>query len=165
MHHSKGQKQHRTEILIFLTQVSALSVTACELLTCKANQTFLSKLCLSRRMLELPDSAMFDSKLEGQTTCSSITAPRHVLGFALLMWSLSISAGRRCSGSAAQRWEGCRVCPLLLVATTSFNPPPNPIKLHLGCAQGFVFLATPSGRLFQSFVFLAGNLLTLFVAS
>lgn len=47
----------------------------------------------------------------------------------------------------------------------SFNLPPNPIKLHFGSAQGFVFLATPSGRLFQSFVFLAGNLLMLFMAS
>ena len=165
MFQSKGQKQCRTEILNFLAQISALSVIACKLLPCKANQTFLSRLCLSLRMLELPPSAMLDSRLEGQTGCSSITAPRHVLGFALRMWSLSISAGRCCSGSAAQRWEGCRVCPLLWQAATSFNPPPNPIKLHLGSAQGFVFLATPSKRLFQSFVFLAGNVLMLFMVS
>lgn len=47
----------------------------------------------------------------------------------------------------------------------SFNPPPNQINLHLGSAQGFVFLATPFGRLFQSFVFPAGNLLMVFMAS
>lgn len=83
--HSKGQKQHRTEILIFLTQISAPSVTARELLSCKANQTFLRGICLSPRMLALPNSAMFDCRLEGQTTCYSITPPRLVLGFALLL--------------------------------------------------------------------------------
>lgn len=152
--------QTTQDFLGFLTQINALPVTACEILSCKANQVFWSRLCPSLRMLELLKSAVFDSRLEGQTTCSSITVPRHVLGFALLMWSLSISPGRCCSGS-----EHCGVCPSLLQATASFNPPPNPIKLHLGSAQGFVFLATPSGTLFQSFVFLAGNLLTLFIAS
>lgn len=158
--HFKGLKLHRTRFLNFLTQISALPVTACEFLSCKANQTFWSRLCLSLTMLELLKSAVSDSRLEGQKTCSSITVPRHVLGFALLMWCLSISAGRCCSG-----WEHCGVCPSLLQATASFNSPPNLIKLHLGSARGFVFLATPSGSLFQSFVFLAGNLLKLFIAS
>lgn len=94
MCHFKGQKLHRTEFLNFLTQISALPVTACEILSCKANLTFWSRLCLSLTMLDLLKSAVFDSRLERQTTCSSITVPRHVLGFALLMWSLSISPGR-----------------------------------------------------------------------
>lgn len=98
MCHFKGQKLHRTEFLNFLTQISALPVAACKFLSCKANQTFWSRLCLSLTMPELLKSAVFDSRLEGQTTCSSITVPRHVLGFTLLMWSLSISAGRCCSG-------------------------------------------------------------------
>lgn len=99
MCHFKGQKLHRTEFLNFLTQISALPVAICEFLSCKASQTFWSRLCLPLRMLELLKSAVLDSRLEGQTTCSSITVPRHVLGFALLMWSLSISPGRCCSGS------------------------------------------------------------------
>lgn len=66
---------------------------------------------------------------------------------------------------AAQHWEDYRVCSPLLQAAMSFNHPPNLIKPHLGSAQGFVFLATPSARLFQSFVLLAGNLSTLFMAN
>lgn len=156
--HSEGHEQHRTAALL------SLAKTHVEVPSSALHSQTLGRLCLARQVLELPSSAAPGSRLQGQTTRCSVTAPGHALGFALLLWSLSLSPGRCCSGSTAQRWEDCRACPLLLQATTSPNRSPNPIKLHLGSAQGFVFLATPSGRLFQSFVFLAGSLLRLSMA-
>lgn len=125
----KDQKLPRTKILIsWLRAVLWLLRHA----SFPPAMLSISSFCLSVRMLELPG-------LEGQTACSSVTAPWRVLGLTLSTCSSSIPAGRCCSGSTARRWEGCGVCPSLLQATTSPNPPPNPIKLLSWECSGFCF--------------------------
>lgn len=125
---------------------------ACQLSSCRAAQAAVYRLCVSLRTLSCLVwgglTPGWEGKQQFQCLCSWVwfwLCPLHVV-LEHLCWQALLRSTAWC-------WEGHAVCPLLLQETTSLNPPPNLIKICLGSAQGFAFLATPSGRLSWSFVF------------